>query len=187
MSTKNTDEQLREFYVNQIKTTVEIVKQFSNTSEFSPTMLLNSLLSLVILPYEEIKRKGRGRLFSGRIIELNKKFGFSPEIFQPIQSCNGNAPVYKTRKDIYAYVGKLRNAIAHQNLRVIVGDKREIEIVIFNRFKGSKCSKCQTKGCTEKGLKYSKKGIIDFQIRITIKQLQNLALYIANSYLKSIE
>ncbi len=55
MSTKNTDEQLREFYVNQIKTTVEIVKQFSNTSEFSPTMLLNSLLSLDLLPLNLLK------------------------------------------------------------------------------------------------------------------------------------
>lgn len=144
MSTKDANEQLREFYINQIKTTEKIVKQFSNTSEFSPTMLLNSLLSLIILPYENVKRSGRGKVFSGKIKELNKKFGFNPEIFEPIESCNGNKPNYKKRKDIYTYVGKFRNAIAHQNLRVIVGDKREIEIVIFNRFKGNKCSKCRT-------------------------------------------
>ena len=39
----------------------------------------------------------------------------------------------------------------------------------------------------KKGLQYNRNGIIDFEITVTVEQLQKLALYIADSYLKAIE
>ena len=54
------------FYIDQIKTTKQIINRFSNTEEFSPTMLINSLLSLVVLPYESAKIKNGEKIWQNR-------------------------------------------------------------------------------------------------------------------------
>lgn len=179
---ENTDR----FFIEQIKTTKEIIKRFSNTEEFSPTMLINSLLSLVILPFEKAKKTTRERIFPGTYKELERKLGFNPIIFQPIKSCNGREILYYN-KTIYAYINKFRNGIAHQNLKVNVDENRIIFITIYNKFKNVNCNKCKVKQCKNKGLSYSQSGIIDFKITVTVNQLQKLALYIADSYLKAIK
>ena len=180
------EKKTKEFFIKQIKTTKEIIKHFSNTNEFSPTMLINSLLSLVILPFESAKKTNGERIFPGTYRELEKKLGFNPVIFQPIKNCDGEKTVY-AYKTIYAYINKFRNGIAHQNLSVSVDENRIIYVTVYNMFTGKKCSKCKSKTCVQKGLQYTKGGIIDFKITVTVNQLQKLALYIADSYLKAIE
>lgn len=174
-----------EFYISQIKTTKAIIERFSETGEFSPTMLINSLLSLVILPFENAKRRDREKVFPGKYKELEKKLGFSPVIFQPISGCRNGEVDYGNRT-IYAYINKFRNGIAHQNLSVSVAEDRSIRITIYNKYENKDCKKCTSKKCTHKGLEYSNGGVLDFKITVTVGQLQKLAIYIADSYLKAI-
>lgn len=184
-SIKSTGE-TADFYITQIKTTIAIIEKFSKTDEFSPTMLINSLLSLVVLPFESAKRRNREKIFPGEFKELSKKLGFSPVVFNPIKSCDEINPKYANRT-IYAYINKFRNGIAHQNLSVAVAEDKSVHITIYNRYENPKCKRCKSKKCAEKGLQYSSGGIVDFKITVTVNQLQKLALYIANSYLKAIE
>ena len=171
-----------EFYIAQIETTKKIIKEFSAYKEFSPTMLLNSLLSLVVLPYEKAKKKNGDRIFSGKYEQISKNLGFSPDVFQPIKCCDGKEIKYNN-KTIYAYINKLRNGIAHQNLSVNVNENKEVHISIYNQYSGVNCKKCKSKKCEAKGLKKGNGGVVDFQITVSIQQLQKIALYIADSYL----
>ena len=90
-------------------------------------------------------------------------------------------------KTIYSYINKFRNGIAHQNLNVFVNEDKVVYITIYNKHTNIKCQKCKIKKCVEKGLQYNKSGIVDFKITVTVSQLQKLALYIADSYLKAID
>lgn len=179
-------DELQAFYIEQITTTKKLIKTFGNTDEFSPTLLLNCLLSLVVLPYEKAKKKNGDRIFPGEYKNIEKKLGFSPATFQPIKSCKDGKLKY-SRKTIYTYINKFRNGIAHQNLEIHVGDNRDISIKIYNKFAGQDCKKCAKKICSQKGLRYESGGIIDYEIIVTVKQLQKLAFYIADSYLKAIK
>jgi len=100
----------KKFYISQIETTKRIIKTFSETTEFSPAMLINSLLSLVILPYERAKESGGGRIFPGKYPDLIRKIGISPQIFTPIQSCSNGDVVYN-RKTIYTFDQYTESAI----------------------------------------------------------------------------
>lgn len=131
---------MQNFYIQQIKTTKEIIRQFSNTEEFSPTMLINSLLSLVVLPFESAKKTNGEKIFPGTYKELENNLGFSPLVFQPIKKCNGVEISY-SNKNIYAYINKFRNGIAHQNLNVSVNADRVIYITVFNKFISKNCDK----------------------------------------------
>lgn len=173
------------FFIAQIETTKEIIKKFSNTDEFSPTMLINSLLSLVVLPFECAKKTDGNKIFPGRFADLVKKLGITPQIFVPIKSCvDGN--VAYNNKTIYAFVNKFRNGIAHQNLKVSVDEQRRVYIFITNKFSCKNCNKCKEKRCLEKGVEKHGNSIIDFRISVTVSELQKVALYIADAYLKAI-
>ncbi len=185
MSRIEANDETKNFYIEQIKTTKKIIKEFSNNKEFSPTMLLNSLLSLVILPYEDAKKRDRSKIFDGKLLDLEKKLGITPVIFLPIKSC-GDKVEYNNRT-VKLFVNKFRNGIAHQNLEVTVGENREVRITIYNKYSCPACKKCTKKICTEKGLTYQNGSVIDFKITVSVTQLQHLALYIADSYLKAIE
>ena len=184
MAKNGTDTQ-KQFFIEQIKTTEQIIKRFSKTNEFSPTMLINSLLSLVVLPFECAKKTDGNRIFPGHFTDLVKKTGIHPQIFIPIKNCDGKDPTY-SNKTIYAFVNKFRNGVAHQNLEVHVDEQRNVHIIISNKFSGKNCSKCKEKACLKKGAQRHGNSIIDFQINVTVEQLQKIALYIADAYLKAI-
>lgn len=175
-----------EFYVLQIKNTKEIIRRFANCKELSPTMLINSLLSLVIFPFEKAKRADGNKIFPGTYKELEEKLGFHPIIFAPIKGCQ-NGRVKYSNKTIYTYINKFRNGIAHQNLDVYVDENKIIYITIYNVFNARECMKCQSLACKEKGVEHVRGESIDFKITVTVEQLQKLALYIADSYLVAID
>lgn len=175
-----------EFYVLQIKNTKEIIETFSDCKEFSLTMLINSLLSLVILPFEKAKKADGKKTFPGAYKELEKKLGFRPIVFAPIKSCQ-NGRIKYSNKTIYTYINKFRNGIAHQNLDVYVDENKIIYITVYNVYSLSECKKCQFLACKEKGVEHVRGETIDFKITVTVEQLQELALYIADSYLTAIE
>ena len=175
----------RQFFITQIETTKQIIKKFSTTDEFSPTMLINSLLSLVVLPFECAKKTDGNKIFPGRFADLVKKIGIAPQIFVPIKNCIDGDVSYNN-KTIYAFVNKFRNGIAHQNLAVDVDEQRHIHITVVNKFSCNNCKNCKVKSCEEKGLKKQGNSVVDFQIRVTVSELQKVALYIADAYLKAI-
>ncbi len=182
---KNETDTQKQFFVEQIRTTEQIIKRFSKTNEFSPTMLINSLLSLVVLPFECAKKTDGNRIFPGHFTDLVKKTGIQPQIFIPIKSCNDKGLTY-SNKTIYAFVNKFRNGVAHQNLEVRVDEQKNVRIIITNKFSCKNCSKCKERPCLKKGVQRRGNSIIDFQINVTVEQLQKIALYIADAYLKAI-
>lgn len=182
---KEQDESQQQFFISQIETTKKIIKTFSDTDEFSPTMLINSLLSLVVLPFECAKKTDGNKIFPGRFKDLVQKIGITPQIFVPIKHCVDGDVSY-SNKTIYSFINKFRNGIAHQNLEVCVDEHRHIKIIITNKFSCKNCKKCDSKKCLEKGVKILRKSVIDFQISVTVEELQRLALYIADAYLKAI-
>ena len=169
----------RQFCITQIQNTKKIIKQLPNA------ILLNSLLSLVVLPYEDSTLKNGEKIFQGKMKDINLKLGFSPILFQPIRSCVDGEVKY-SNGTIYAYINKLRNAIADQNIIIDVSEEEPL-ITFFNIYymKGS-CKKCPTLKCAEKGLKRQGRGVCDFKITVTLVQLKKLEMYIADSYLKAI-
>ena len=186
MAVKNTpDPQLYNFYINQIRTTQKIINKFKD-DEYSPTVVINSLLSLVILPYEKAKKNNGEKIFSGKLADLQKKLGILPLIFVPIKFCNGSSPQFEN-KTIYTFVRKFRNGIAHQNLLVTAVENMPVQFTFVNKLSCSECKKCKTEKCKEKGAYKQGDGIVDFKITCTIEQLQKISLYIADSYLKAIE
>lgn len=134
----------QEFFISQIEATKRIVKTFSNTDEFSPAMLINSLLSLVILPFECAKKRNKERVFPGKYVDLIKKLSVTPSVFVPIKSCSGEKTEYGN-KTIYVFVNKFRNGIAHQNLTVDIDEQRHIHITVVNKFSCNNCKKCKKK------------------------------------------
>lgn len=180
------DKHLIDFYINQIKKTKEILNRFSDMSEFSPTLLLNSLLSLVVLPCEDAKKRDGKRIFPGKYKEIIKKLGITPVTFQPIEKY-ANGRIIWEKKSVYAFVKKLRNGIAHQNLSVIVDADRVVYIRIINKFSNRSCIEEAKNEYQSKGLQATKTYVVDFELKLTINQLKKVALYIADSYLNAIE
>ncbi|MDR3277873.1 MAG: hypothetical protein LBT12_03790 [Oscillospiraceae bacterium] len=174
------------FFTEQIETTIKIVKHFANSKEFSPAMLFNSLLSLVILPFESAKTRDGEKIFPGSFADIQKKLKFAPIIFQPINKCEDGTVKYYN-KTTYAFVKKFRHAIAHQNIEIPESENTTVHIRLFNKFQCRYCKKCKQKECVKKGLKYTTSAIKDFEIDVSIEQLQSIALYIANCYLKAIK
>ena len=132
------------------------------------------------------KKHNGEKTFHGSLDTIMKSFSCYPEIFIPIKSCDGEKVLYGN-KTIYSFVNKFRNGIAHQNLKVNVDKNRNITITIYNIFVSGACKKCKNKTCKEKGLYPSRGKVEDFRITVTVPQLQKIALYIANSYLKSMD
>ena len=175
------EEQERKQYIKQIEETKKLVEK----NEISTVELTNALLSLVVLPYEK-REKGHGRVFAGRYEELAKKIGICPLIFSPIEQCvKGN--VKWRNKNIYSFVNKLRNGIAHQNLQINVDENKQVQFEIWNCFSCSECKKCELRRCEAKNCIYKDGKVIDFKIKVTANELKKLAFYIANSYLNVIK
>lgn len=172
------------FMKKQIDNTISIINKFFDDKELSYTALQNALLSLVLLPYESAKKRDKTRLWQGKYEDIKNTIGFNDEVFTPIAECKDGKVKFNNRTQ-YSFIKKFRNAIAHQNIRIVVDENRFISIKFFNVFPAS-CSKCKAKECKAKCLQRVNGGLEDFRISFTYNQLHAFALYIANSYLRSI-
>lgn len=147
----------------QIKETKEIMLQADTSDKLYLPLLINSLLSLVVLPIEELKRKPREKVFGSSFIEFQKTTGVVPILFKPIKDILGGEIFYSNRTP-QKFVEKLRNGIAHQCIEI-----KEFEgtnyIIIYNIFKKGKMA------------------IKDFEIKLSSNELKKLALFISNCYL----
>lgn len=173
------------FYLSEIRTTQQIMVDLGKNGIYMPTLLINSLLSLIILPYEKAKARDNNRVFSGKFSTFENQMGISPIIFQPIKSCDGSNVKYNN-KTTNTFINKIRNGIAHQNISVSISDNRNFSITIKNKYRNKECNKCLKKECMSKGIKKENGGVIDFEITVSLEQLKKLADYVANAYLNAI-
>ena len=165
----------------QIENTIEIIDYFRDNQELSYTALLNALLSLVLLPFESAKRRDKGRIWQGKYEDVKKNIGFNEEVFAPIVECRNGKPENLYR-NLYSFIRKFRNAVAHQHIQLYVNENELIAVTFFNVFPVD-CSKCSEKSCK---LNKNKDGVEDFRVSFTYDQLHAFALFVANSYLRSI-
>ena len=149
--------------IRRIKETKKILDNVSPNDEKYVTILLNSLLSLVVLPTESLKKKPCEKIYGTNMVEFYKATGITPVLFNPIKSYQDGETI-KSRRTPQVFVTKLRNGIAHQCIEIDSFDNTTY-VRIYNVIKLNKNKK------------------IDFDIRITTTELKKLALYIANCYL----
>lgn len=173
------------FYLAEIKTTHRILVDMNDMDEYTPTLLLNSLLTLIVLPYEKGKRNS-DNIFKLKIKDFERSMGISPSIFVPISHCT-ECNVKYNKRTTTAFINKMRNGIAHQNISVSICGDRDFTITIKNKYKNKNCNRCSNPTCKQKGLKRENGGVIDFEIKLSIEQLRRLAEYISSAYLKLIE
>lgn len=174
------------FYLAEIKTTQQMLTDLGNKGVYMPTLLINSLLSMIVLPHEKAKAKSSEKVFSGKYSLFEQRMGITPTIFQPIKKCeDGN--IQYNNKVTSVFINKLRNGIAHQNITVSIVNDKDFRITIKNKYQNRNCNKCQNPTCKQKGLKRENGGVIDFEIAVNVAQLNRLANYIANAYIKAIE
>ena len=156
-------------------------------------MLYNSLVALIVLPVEEQKKSGTGteanRLYNISLSSLKKMCGFSLELFEPISGFDKNSSeLMFSKKDMYTFMRKLRNAIAHQNVRFIEEGSTG-QVIFFNVFPLSdKRSTEAVKGELKKRkLKRIKSGVEDFRIRMTFEEMRDLSNWIGSEYLRVLQ
>ena len=172
------------FMKKQIENTIQIINAFFDNKELSYTALQNALLSLVILPFESAKRRDSNRIWQGRYNDVKKQIGFVDEVFVPITECKNSIAKIGNRSQ-YSFIKKFRNAVAHQNIQICVNEDRLISVKFYNIFP-AKCTKCSNKGCKAYTLQRRNGGIEDFKVSFTYQQLHRFALFVANSYIRSI-
>lgn len=174
----------QKFMVTQIKNSIAIINRFFDDKELSYTALQNALLSLVLLPFESAKRHDKTRIWQGKYDDVKKEIGFVDEVFMPIAECKNETPKFNNRTQ-YSFIKKFRNAVAHQNIQIVVDENRFVSIVFFNIFP-AKCSRCKNKECKARSLRRQNGGVEDFRVSFTYNQLHAFALFVADSYLRSI-
>ncbi len=172
------------FMKKQIENTIQIINAFFDNKELSYTALQNALLSLVILPFESAKRRDSNRIWQGRYNDVKKQIGFVDEVFVPITECKNSIAKIGNRSQ-YSFIKKFRNAVAHQNIQICVNEDHLVSVRFYNIFP-AKCTKCSNKGCKAYTLQRRNGGIEDFKVSFTYQQLHRFALFVANSYIRSI-
>ena len=172
------------FMKKQIENTIQIINAFFDNKELSYTALQNALLSLVILPFESAKRRDSNRIWQGRYNDVKKQIGFVDEVFVPITECKNSIAKIGNRSQ-YSFIKKFRNAAAHQNIQICVNEDHLVSVRFYNIFP-AKCTKCSNKGCKAYTLQRRNGGIEDFKVSFTYQQLHRFALFVANSYIRSI-
>lgn len=155
------------YIIEQIEKTKDLLNSTKENDKYYLTILLNSLLSLIILPVEDIKRNSRKTVFKTKYKDFLRIIGVAPIIFDPNEYNDGikTKTHYKTTSN---FISKLRHGIAHQCIEIVIFENNTF-ITIFNI------------------MKLKKTKIKDFEIKLSVKELKKLSLFISNNYLKSIK
>ena len=166
-----------ELCIDIINKTLELL-EYDYIDKFTETtVILNSMLSLIIMPYETNKKSG-GRVYEGKINDIFGGIDIKYDCFAPLKF--DKKGVYVGNKTIKTFVNKLRNGLAHQNINTSVDENGNTVFTIYNIF-----------GCTRKfelsnevkdKVIINKSNIIDFMITVSPSALKSIAEYIAKSY-----
>lgn len=155
--------------LRRIRETKQILFEFDETDDRYFTILLNSLLSLIVLPTEKLKRRPMEKVFGASFAVFQNVTGIVPKVFNPIKKFDkAKGDFVRGNNTPQWFVNKLRNGIAHQHIEFIDTDA-DTKIRIFNVFP------------TEE----AKKREIDFDIVLSAPELKSLALFIADCYLRT--
>lgn len=171
---------MKYYSIDFVKRTQVLLKDLSSKAkelELDVTFLINTLLGLIVLCSEE-----GAEIFNEKIDEefILKVIPENIEIFESTKiNFTGNFDdkinIELSKKEFllnqtkHWYIKKLRNGIAHHNIEIHSEPSERngawSHVTIFNT-------------------KDSKKGKIDFKIKLSINELYNLAMEISNIYLK---
>ena len=186
----------RDFIICQIRESLENNDVLCLDDLTSRILLYNSLIALIVLPVEQAKRSGTGGeenpLFKKSLSDLRKACQFDLTVFEPIKWLDRDGDLSFGKKDIYRFMTKLRNSIAHQNIFFDEDEQLNHRITFFNRFgvseeKAAKLSANSHKELNGRGLRLKNSHIEDFRITLTFEQLRTLANWIGEEYLRAME
>ncbi|MCH7770646.1 MAG: hypothetical protein IIA49_06470 [Bacteroidetes bacterium] len=139
-----------------VERTINILNSYKGKFEFSN--LLNCTLGLIILPYENM---GSSSYWKSEIVRLEDIPSFTIKLFEPIKKMK-KGRIIRYPKTIGVLLRKIRNGLAHQNIKPINKNNEFVGIKIFNKYKNK----------------------LDLDIEFTREELYNFAIYISNKYLK---
>lgn len=182
----------RDFILCQIKETLYTNDLLDLSSLTHRILLYNSLISLVVLPVEEIKKSGtareKNRIYQGSLSALQEKCNFTIELFEPISGFDAKSHLLKfNKKDMYSFMRKLRNAVAHQNVH-FYEENEHTQITFSNMYASTAQPSDEIKEqLTKRKLELKGKNVEDFRISISFEGLKKLADWIGSEYLRTLE
>jgi len=126
---------------------------------YTNTLLMNSLLSLIVLP-QQYNARQRNLSFMNQDLTKIREIDFvlnSPRfLFDPRRHNN----------DLKNLMNRIRNGIAHQNIQVIGKNHEWATIIIEDK---------------------DKSGQVGLHLELTIEELKKLAIYIADEYTAAVQ
>lgn len=136
-------------------------KQLLNTykGQYKNTLLMNSLLSLIVLP-QQYNARQRNLSF------MNQDLTNIREIDFILNSPNFHFDRRKYNNDLKNLMNRIRNGIAHQNIQVIGKDNKWATIIIEDQ---------------------DKSGHIGLHLELKIEELKKFAIYIADEYIAAVQ
>ena len=143
-----------------------------NDKDREVTFLMNCLLGLIVTVSEEENRKlkvFKGKIDDNFICLVPKKIGFVKEIQEDLTDMSvtklnvqvGHWDDLK-REDKFWFLNKIRNAIAHQNIKGMNENEKWVGVSLYNETNSK---------------------IKDFEITFTIEELRTFATKISEKYL----
>lgn len=182
----------RNFIICQIEETIKTNDLLDLSSLTNRILLYNSLISLIILPIEEIKKSGtekeKNRIYQRSLSDLQQECNFLIELFEPISKFDTRTHLLKfNNKNMYSFMRKLRNAVAHQNVRFYEeGELTRITLsnIYVSTTKPSEEIKEQLK---KHGLEPKGNSVEDFRISISFEGLKKLGDLIGSEYLRTLQ
>lgn len=147
--------EMKEFNLDFVRRTIQILDDYNGKYTFSN--LINCSLGLIILPYE---KRGFSSFLNQNISDINSLPSFTISKFEPRRSFKKGVVAFYP-KTLKVLLQKIRNGLAHQNIRPINIDGILHSIEIANEFRGN----------------------TDLVIKFTEDELKNFALFISKLYL----
>lgn len=140
-------------------------------NDFDMTNLINCCLGLIVFPFEFGRNNSKPIILTKKAKDISKEIGFRFVKFRPIQDLrNGIPQLYPERnKTLELLLEKMRNGLAHQNIKPRNNNGFFDEIVVWNVFK--------------RGRQPNVFSEIDVRIIFNQDQLRKFALMITDSYL----
>ena len=181
----------RDFILCQIEESLEMNEVLDLSTLSHRIMLYNSLVALIVLPVEEMKKRGtkneKNPLYEKSLSDIRKSCSFVLETFDPIHGFDKREGLLTfQRKTTYTFMRKLRNAIAHQN--VLFDDDGFARISFFNWYSSKALSSDKVVNqINDRGLILNHNRVEDFRISMSFEELRDLSSWVGSEYLRALK
>ncbi|AFD05324.1 HEPN family nuclease [Solitalea canadensis] len=142
--------------IELIKRTKKLIETYDGV--FNLTLLMNSVLSLIVLPQQHNSR-------IRKLAFMNQNLDEIPEINFVINSPHFQFDPRNFNYDLKNLLNRIRNGISHQRIEAISEDNKWKGIVIED---------------------YDRNNNLGLHLELTTSQVRNLAFYIAEKYLEEV-